>query len=155
MEYGGFSSTSYGPPSRPPKDVIITPPPPLRPPRPPPPNVSCGAEEPPIVPPRRRNSPALINTVQVQETDLAAARPPVRPSSRAVNEVVTETSLVGRPVSQLPTATSRPSLTQSAATKNDDVTSTESSAKAIAAPSTDKEASHQKQHPPVRMFFYL
>jgi len=64
MEPAGNISTSFGPPSRPPKDVSFTPPP-LRPPKPPPYNAShnIADEGPPTVPPRRRNSPALAPLV--------------------------------------------------------------------------------------------
>ena len=106
--------TGGGPPSRPPKDVILTSVP-LRPPKPPPYNPSYNMDSilsnddhPPIVPPRRRNSPALGSVPQGQLADPASGRPPVRPTSRAINETGPEPSLLSRVVSQ-PAAASRSS----------------------------------------------
>lgn len=106
--------TGGGPPSRPPKDVALSTVP-MRPPKPPPYNPNYISENPPdikdpppIVPPRRRNSPALGSLSQGPLADPASGRPPVRPMSRATNEVVQETSLLGRVVSQ-PIAMSRSS----------------------------------------------
>ena len=155
-QYGmdfGYSSTPFGPPSRPPKDVFLPPAVPLRPPKPPPYNVNHN-EEPPIVPPRRRNSPALITTQLGQQGDQALARPPVRPSSRAANGHV-ESSLLGRPASQA-VPISRASQSHAASKDDDDITPTGSpvETKSVLVPAGDREA-QQKQHLPVRMIFVL
>nr|CAB3263631.1 mitogen-activated protein kinase kinase kinase kinase 5 [Phallusia mammillata] len=135
-EYGsdfiGPVKNAMGPPSRPPKETGPTSSAaPSRPPKPPPYNANyanngvTAEEDPPVVPPRRRNSPSVIGGYGPL-ADPATGRPPVRPTSRALNGGLLETSLVNRMPATPPTAMTRASLAHPEDT--DDITPTGSPA---------------------------